>query len=207
MWLAPRVWATHGHYLNRHLVPAVDLRDVARPARRSPLERRLPGRLRAARPPVADPGDAVAAPTAGGAVLRPGRARPGLDDAARETAPAASPDRAADLGAARAADAAREHPGLGRVVRELGVDADWVVFGHVHRLGPIGGGRPSAVARRAAADRRSSTPGSWLYEPLLVHRATPPHPYWPGGAVLLEDDERAASRSACSMTFTASELR
>ncbi len=28
--------------------------------------------------------------------------------------------------------------------------------------------------------------GSWLYEPLLVDRAAPPHPYWPGGAVLLE---------------------
>jgi hypothetical protein len=25
-----------------------------------------------------------------------------------------------------------------------------------------------------------------VYEPLLVHRARPPHPYWPGGAVLLE---------------------
>jgi hypothetical protein len=28
--------------------------------------------------------------------------------------------------------------------------------------------------------------GAWLYEPLLVHRASPPHPYWPGGSVLLE---------------------
>jgi len=26
-----------------------------------------------------------------------------------------------------------------------------------------------------------------LYEPLLVDRATPPHPYWPGGAVVLEE--------------------
>ena len=29
--------------------------------------------------------------------------------------------------------------------------------------------------------------GAWLYEALLVDRASPPHPYWPGGAVLLED--------------------
>ena len=28
--------------------------------------------------------------------------------------------------------------------------------------------------------------GSWVYEPLLLGRATPPHPYWPGGAVILE---------------------
>jgi hypothetical protein len=30
--------------------------------------------------------------------------------------------------------------------------------------------------------------GSWLYEPLLLHRASPPHPYWPGGAIVIEDD-------------------
>ena len=30
--------------------------------------------------------------------------------------------------------------------------------------------------------------GSWVYEPLLVHNATAPHPYWPGGAVILEDN-------------------
>jgi hypothetical protein len=29
--------------------------------------------------------------------------------------------------------------------------------------------------------------GAWTYEPLLLHRARPPHPYWPGGAVVLED--------------------
>jgi hypothetical protein len=28
--------------------------------------------------------------------------------------------------------------------------------------------------------------GSWVYEPLLLNRATPPHPYWPGGAIVLE---------------------
>jgi hypothetical protein len=29
--------------------------------------------------------------------------------------------------------------------------------------------------------------GAWLYERLLLDRAAAPHPYWPGGAVLLED--------------------
>ena len=35
--------------------------------------------------------------------------------------------------------------------------------------------------------------GSWVYEPLLLHRAVPPHPYWPGGAIVLDDggDPRA----------------
>jgi hypothetical protein len=29
--------------------------------------------------------------------------------------------------------------------------------------------------------------GSWVHEPLLIHRAKASRPYWPGGAVLLED--------------------
>ena len=69
--------------------------------------------------------------------------------------------------------------------RGSGVDADWVVFGHVHRLG-----RWPATPRGVARHRRRRgivNTGSWLYEPLLVDRSSPPHPYWPGGAVLLED--------------------
>jgi hypothetical protein len=79
-------------------------------------------------------------------------------------------------------------PALARVVYSLGVDAEWVLFGHVHRLGPLDsdslpqwqgvGGRPRIV-----------NTGSWVYEPLLLHRAAPDHPYWPGGAVLLEDGQ------------------
>jgi hypothetical protein len=30
--------------------------------------------------------------------------------------------------------------------------------------------------------------GSWVYEAILVHHARPPHPYWPGGAVVIADD-------------------
>jgi hypothetical protein len=73
-------------------------------------------------------------------------------------------------------------PAMARVVQRLGVDADWVLFGHVHRRGPIG----DEPWRDAGGPRLINT-GAWLYEPLLVDRATAPHPYWPGGAVLLED--------------------
>jgi hypothetical protein len=78
-------------------------------------------------------------------------------------------------------------PALSHVVGRLGVDADWVLFGHVHRLGPL----PGDVETRWRAPRggpRIFNTGSWVYEPLLVHNATAPHPYWPGGAVILEDD-------------------
>lgn len=78
-------------------------------------------------------------------------------------------------------------PALSHAVGRLGVDADWVLFGHVHRLGPLPGDAESRWRGPQGQPRLLNT-GSWVYEPLLVHNATPPHPYWPGGAVVLEND-------------------
>jgi hypothetical protein len=72
------------------------------------------------------------------------------------------------------------------VVERLAIDADWVLFGHVHRLGPLPGDDPAQWAAQRGRPRIANS-GSWLYEPLLVHRASPPHPYWPGGAIVLDD--------------------
>ena len=85
-------------------------------------------------------------------------------------------------------------PAMAEVAQRLGVDADWIVFGHVHRLGPRAGLGPAAgIAPRAETDwqplagrPRLLNTGAWLYEPMLLDQAMPPHPYWPGGAVLLE---------------------
>ena len=77
-------------------------------------------------------------------------------------------------------------PAVVRVARRLGVNADWVVFGHVHRLGPLSGDKPRQWQGSDGRPRILNT-GSWVYEPLLVHNAAPPHPYWPGGAVVLQD--------------------
>jgi hypothetical protein len=77
-------------------------------------------------------------------------------------------------------------PALARVVHRLGVDADWVVFGHVHRLGPLARDDPRRWRGPDGTPRIANT-GSWVYEPLLLHHATPPHPYWPGGAIVLRD--------------------
>ena len=73
----------------------------------------------------------------------------------------------------------------------------WVVFGHVHRLGPLPGD-DLAEWRGPGGRPRILNTGSWLYEPLLVHRARPPHPYWPGGAVLIERRVGTLARSGCS---------
>jgi hypothetical protein len=77
-------------------------------------------------------------------------------------------------------------PALARVVHRLGVEADWVVFGHVHRCGPLAGDDPQPWCGPGGRPRIVNS-GSWVYEPLLLHRASPPHPYWPGGAILLEE--------------------
>jgi UDP-2,3-diacylglucosamine pyrophosphatase LpxH len=190
VWLSGRVWATHGHYLDRHLLPESAFgiargllgrlpRDGATPADYeqagasltavgSWVGRRLPRPLAAV---VEDLFEIVRAATMPGVPLRL---------LSRRHAPLTVRALGAQMRRASI-------PALARVVHRLGVDADWVVFGHVHRSGPLAaddlrqwrgpGGRPQIA-----------NTGCWVYEPLLLHRAAPPHPYWPGGAMLVEDD-------------------
>jgi hypothetical protein len=193
VWLGDRVWATHGHYLDRHLLPENAFG----------LARGLLGRL------PRDGAAPVEYEQAGGpsltrieALLTRWLPRPlaGLVDDFAELLRAAtmprmrgvprrllwrrlSPLTARLLGAQMRRAAV---PALGRVVHRLGVDADWVVFGHVHRSGPLPGDDLREWLGPGGSPRIVNS-GSWVYEPLLVHHATPPHPYWPGGAVVLED--------------------
>lgn len=185
VWLSDRMWATHGHYLDRHLLPESAF-GIARG-----LLGRLPRR-------GAMPIDYEHARRPSLARLNRWLPRPFaalLDDAAEivraSTMPRVprrllhrriSPLTAMLLGAQMRRASI---PALARVVHRLGVDADWVIFGHVHRLGPLPGDDQRQWRGPGGAPRIVNT-GSWLYEPLLVHHATPPHPYWPGGAVLLE---------------------
>jgi Calcineurin-like phosphoesterase len=190
VWLAEGVWATHGHYLDRHLLPEVAF-GVARG-----LLGRLP--RDGARP--------VDYERAGGpsltrveALLTRWLPRPlaGLVDDLAELLRAATMPRVphrllsrrmSPLMAGLLGTQMRRAsiPALARVVHRLGVDADWVVFGHVHRCGPLPVDQTASWAGPGGSPRIVNT-GSWVYEPLLVHHATPPHPYWPGGAVLLEE--------------------
>jgi hypothetical protein len=199
VWLAQRVWATHGHYLDRHLLPEAAF-GVARG---------LLGRL---------PRDGAAPldyERAGGpsltrveALLTRWLPRPlaGLVDDLAELLRAATMPRVRTVPrglmsrrlsplTARLLGAQMRRasiPALGRVVHRLGVDADWVLFGHVHRCGPLAADDPADWLGPAGSPRIVNS-GSWVYEPLLVHHATPPHPYWPGGAIVLDDggDPRA----------------
>jgi UDP-2,3-diacylglucosamine pyrophosphatase LpxH len=190
VWLSERIWATHGHYLDRHLLPESAYG----------IARGLLGRVPSG---GATP---IEYERAGGpsltrleALLTRWLPRPGasvVDDVAELLRAATMPrvprrlldHRLAPLTAMLLGVQMRRAsiPALARVVHRLGVDADWVIFGHVHRRGPLAGDDPRRWRGPGGRPRIVNT-GSWVYEPLLVHRAGASHPYWPGGAILLDD--------------------
>jgi UDP-2,3-diacylglucosamine pyrophosphatase LpxH len=184
VWLADHVWATHGHYLDRHLFPDSTFGIARGPLRRLPRTEALPIDYELARRPS----------MARFARLLPRPVLTLLDDLAELVRAGTMPRRAmfhhrlAPVTSAVLGVQMRRAsiPALARVVHRLGVDADTVVFGHVHRLGPLAGDDPDQW-RGPEGRPRIVNCGSWVYEPLLVHRAQRPHPYWPGGAVLIED--------------------
>jgi len=189
VWVADRVWATHGHYLDRHLV-----RD-----RRRQLTRPVPERGVTAWHYEDASGASLAALSAILATSLPESIGEPLDRAAglaRSATTAMLPLAAALLTGALAPLSAgalglqfrrRGLPAMAEVAQRLHVRADHVIFGHLHRMGPrweddLGEWSPGD-ARRALYNS-----GCWVYEPLLLAGARPPQPYWPGGAVLVEGD-------------------
>lgn len=179
VWLADRVYATHGHYLDRHLIP-----DAAIGLPR--------GRLRAEAPPATpatyERGRRHREPTGPtGQLLGIGLGVAGRP--VRSVLMPHVPRLLLRLGLASVTagllDFQMRHaalPALAAVLRRLEIDADWVLFGHVHRRGPLP--TDDAPAWRSAGAQLLNC-GAWLDEPLLIDRASGPHPYWPGGAVLL----------------------
>jgi hypothetical protein len=191
VWLSERVWATHGHYLDRHLLPESAFG----------IARGLLGRL------PRDDATPFDYERAGGPSLTRAEAllirwlpRPFallVEDLLELARAGTMPDiqrlvlsrRHAPLTSLLLGVQMRRAaiPALARVVHRLGIGADWVIFGHVHRCGPLSGddleGWGGPDGRPLAANS-----GCWVYEPLLLHGVTPPHPYWPGGTIRLEGE-------------------
>ncbi len=191
VWLSERVWATHGHYLNRDLVPAWSLgitrghlgrlpREAARPIDYEPAGGRS---VRSAHEAFSG---ALPEPLAGAADRLGVLARAAT--MAKASRKLLRPELArANSGLLSLQTKVASIPALIHVTQCLGIDADYVIFGHVHRLGPLPDD-DEADWEGAGGKPRIVNTGSWLYEPLLVQDATPPDPYWPGGAAILGDE-------------------
>jgi UDP-2,3-diacylglucosamine pyrophosphatase LpxH len=183
VWLSDRVWATHGHYVGRRAhgggprTRPIDYEGTSRGWSLHRIEagimRTLPGPAATVTEDLAEVARAVTMPLPRRLLHR--RMSP------LTSAVLATQVRRASI------------PTLADVAARLGVDADWILFGHVHRLGPLAGDSPQEWQGPAGRPSIANT-GSWVYEPLLVHHVTPPHPYWPGGSVMLEDGAAPVAR-------------
>ncbi|MEA2347613.1 MAG: hypothetical protein QOG62_1400 [Thermoleophilaceae bacterium] len=205
------VWATHGHYLDVHnTVPAIEAVFAQMAARRS-------GRMQGG-DPGADDYEAVLSPIYGSLHARAQRMDPGsrggdstsLKVLKRLREPRGRIDPFHSLltrvivpgavGVANLVGTGNFSPdfsgpelrraglrAIGQVVDRLDVDAEHVVFGHTHRRGPMDG--DVSAEWITPGGRRLHNTGSWVSEPFLVGSAGRKSPYWPGGVVVVEDDE------------------
>jgi predicted phosphodiesterase len=191
VWLSERVFATHGHYLDRHLLPESAYGIARGLLGRQPHEGALPIDYEQPGGPSLTRLEALLTRW----LPRPFAAL--ADDVAEYLRAATMPGIPVRLRSRRFAPLAAmllglqmqraSIPALAHVVHRLGIDADWVIFGHVHRGGPLPGDDPRRWGGPGGRPRIANS-GAWTYEPLLIHRAAaPPHPYWPGGAIVLED--------------------
>ena len=192
-WLSGGVYATHGHYSDRLLGAALRGRLGDGPA----------GRARVAdfeRAPGADAGgleDTLAA-------ILPDGMGDGLGEAfgtARRTLLGGLPLLATLPGARGVAAAAAlvmeqgvhrrgAIPAMAEVTRRLRLPAEHVLFGHIHRRGPLAED-PDGLWRPLGDDGpRLYNSGSWVWDSALIGPPGRVRPYRPGGAILLDGDRQ-----------------
>lgn len=200
-WLGPHVYAHHGHYLDTRLTAAPITRFVQRaqasdsdalgPADAYELAR-APS-VAAASLVIRDLPDGFeeGVERLGGMARAFGKAMLGRDGAQTAAAQARN-ERIAAVGSVWL-DRRLERAGLAslmRVIDDLGVRprAHHVLFGHVHRLGPLTREEALGAWHPDEDGPWLWNSGSWVYEPMLVRSTETESPYWPGGALLLRDD-------------------
>jgi predicted phosphodiesterase len=207
IWLDDGVYATHGHYLDRHVtVPSFERLGSGVLARvlRAPADRATStDDYEVALAPMYALIDAAAARMTDGRAMGPANA-----SARAWTALSGEGSRAwharAVAGAFPVAIGVLNRIGLGplkadvsgpelrraallamgEVVARLGIDARHVIFGHTHRTGPLPG--DEAHEWRMAGGAQLLNTGSWVFESMYLDRFWG-NPYWPGGAAELED--------------------
>ncbi|HET6831839.1 MAG TPA: metallophosphoesterase [Solirubrobacterales bacterium] len=215
VWVRDDVYATHGHYLDSHAtLPTIERLSVAavdRLAGTPTGHRTNPHDYEEVHAPVYD---LIFSLAQGGRVF--GSDEHGRSRALRiwQTVGGASGQartlRGKLLGSALIPATLRglEQAGLGRfnrdlsiaeigrsgvaamhvVVERLGIEADHVVFGHIHRRGSLPG-EDDAIG--SPAWRRNGVTlhntGNWLYTEALLGRAVPQSPFWPGSMIVVAE--------------------
>ena len=207
IWLDDGVYATHGHYLDRHVtVPSFERlgSGVLGRVLRAPADRAAaPDDYEVGLAPMYGLLYAIAARVDDGRDVAPGK----ISARAWERL---SPDRRSEAwrgrvlaGAFPLAIAGLNRLGLGplradlsgvelrraslramgEVVARLRIDARHVIFGHTHRSGPLPDDDPNEW--RLAGGGQLLNTGCWVYESMYLDRQWG-NPYWPGAAAQLE---------------------
>jgi hypothetical protein len=76
--------------------------------------------------------------------------------------------------------------GMREVVARLDIRARHIIWGHTHRAGPFPRDDRTEWATHAGGALMNT--GSWTYQPHFLSAEPGASPYWPGGAVVVEDD-------------------
>jgi len=203
LWIRDDVYATHGHYLDVHTkVPIVE-RLAAGVMRRlagaPPADGAAPADYEAVLAPLYAWSHAAAqrtrqgraagdsrSPTIWKLLTGSGRRRSLRARALRIAFPLAVRGlNRAGIGPLEAdiSGEALRRGGLAAMreaVRSLGIAAPHVIFGHTHRTGPLPADDPAEWGPL-------HNTGSWVLQGHFVERAAMRGPYWPGGAILVED--------------------
>jgi len=210
LWLREDVYATHGHYLDLHLVTPT-------------LERLAAGAMARMVGPIPDPAtpddyEALLAPIyalsqASAQRGAPGRITVGSRSAVGAWRALAGTGRSSRLRSRalavpfRLALAAANRAGIGPLeprvavpdLRRAGLEATsefarrlrlappHLIFGHTHRTGRLA--RDAAAEWRTPAGTQLHNDGNWIFDPLFMGRGPRgDNPYWPGGAIALDGD-------------------
>ena len=210
LWIGPRIYATHGHYLDCHVtVPTFERLAIAVIEKlagtspeglrstddyesvQAPLYGLLYGVAQGGRRPQRGLGENASARVWEAVHGRDGRG-PGLRGRLLGSVVLPGVVSVANrlgLGPLRWDISMPEIRQAGvRAMRELvgrlEIGADHVIFGHIHRRGPLA----NEPGWELGDGTRLINTGSWVYAPALMGPRSHGSPFWPGTVVILEDD-------------------
>lgn len=197
-WLGSHTFAHHGHYLDQHLSSAAVARITRASAERAlgpadAYELRRSASFSAASLVIRDLPDGFeeGIERVGGIARAWGKAVLGRDSGGATQSKARN-ERIAALGSVWL-DRRLGRSGLQAMVQvadDLGVlpRARHVIFGHVHRLGPLNADEGLGPWHPDPDGPHLWNSGAWVHEPMLVTSDDHLSPFWPGGALRIEDD-------------------